>query len=69
MLLRAFPDVHVRRLCITVLISSSNPVAVIRCVSLDKRSKAAATAASPDPAQAGSALCVHFSRGVKNAGW
>jgi hypothetical protein len=24
--------------------------------------------ASPDPAQAGSALCVHFSRGVKNAG-
>jgi hypothetical protein len=33
MLLRRFPDVHVRRraqLCITVLISSSNPVAVIR---------------------------------------
>jgi len=44
MLLRPFPDVHVRRLrllCITVLISSSNPVAVIRCVSPDKRSKAA----------------------------
>jgi hypothetical protein len=29
---------------------------------------AKAFAANPDPAAAGSALCAHFPRGVKNAG-
>jgi hypothetical protein len=46
----SFPGVHIRQLrllCITALISSSNPFAKIRCVSPDKRSKAAATAATP----------------------